>query len=61
MSGYRESAEEHAAKSVEEARAATRHLIAEEYSDYGAAAALDIAVEQLRGMVVETRDAECGA
>jgi ParB-like chromosome segregation protein Spo0J len=50
-SDYLARAEQHAPKTIEEARAAAQRLLAEGYSDHGIAAALGLAVDQVRRML----------
>jgi hypothetical protein len=50
---YAVRARQHAPKTIDEARAAALRLVGEGYSDHGVAAALGLAVEQVRRMLGE--------
>jgi hypothetical protein len=55
---YADRAEVHAPKTLEESRAAAHRLLEEGFSDHGIAAALGLAVEQVRRMLGEC--SSCG-
>jgi hypothetical protein len=48
---YSVRARQHAPRTIEEARAAAQRLLGEGYNDYGIAAALGLAVDQVRRML----------
>jgi transposase len=52
---YAARAKQHAPKTIEEARTAAQRLLAEGYSDHGAAAALGVSVEEIRRMLGERK------
>ncbi len=55
---YRARAQLYAPRTIEEARAAAQRLLQEGYSDHGVAAALGIAVEQVRRLIARCGDCE---
>jgi hypothetical protein len=51
LDSYADRSRRHAPKTLEEARLAAQRLVAEGYSDHGVAAALGLAVEQVRRLL----------
>ena len=56
VQAYTVRAKQHAPKTIDEARVAARQLLDQGYSDHGIAAALGLAVEQVRRMLGECGD-----
>jgi transposase-like protein len=50
---YRERAELYKPQTIDEARAAAHRMLDEGYSDHGIAAALGVAIEEVRRMLAE--------
>lgn len=57
---YAARAATHRPRTLEEMRSTVRQLLADGYSDYGAAAALQIAVEQARRLAAPETCEGCG-
>lgn len=53
---YSDRARQHAPRTIEETRQAAHRLLDEGYNDYGVAAALGIAVEQVRRLLGQCED-----